>query len=151
MTHEPQTTTDEKERKTVTADADDLVFALEMNATHSADDRVLAVPQRDGASAKVRRKFTGTERYSNPSTAPAHIRPEWFIEDGFERPPKRSQVDTDWLDVPERIDERDEDDRQRIDDAHAELMDTWKTDVRGMLTGDHEFEAKDTAFKLMIE
>jgi hypothetical protein len=134
------TTADEQIEATVSVD--DVVFALKMNATHGADDRVIAVPQRDGATASIRRAFRGSERYSNPESAPIHIRPEDLVEDGFTAPPTRHQVDTTHIDVPEYEHERTDEDEQRIDEAHEVLLDTWETDVRGMISTEHEFTAK---------
>lgn len=143
------TTTDDSKQITATVAVDDVVFALQMNATHGADDRVIAVPQRDGAVASVRRAFSGSERYSDPQNAPVHIRPEALVEDGFERPPRRDQVDTAHMNVPELVEDRDEADEAAIDDAHDELTDVWEIDVRGMIGGDHEFEQKGCQITLI--
>jgi hypothetical protein len=130
--------TDEQIEATVAVD--DVVFALKMNATDGADDRVIAVPQRDGAEASVRRAFRGSERYSNPSTAPVHIRPENLVEDAWMNPPERHEVDTTAIDVPALAEDRTEADEEQVDTAHLELIDHWEKDVRGMVSGSHEFE-----------
>lgn len=131
-----------------TVDVDDVVFALKMNATNRSDDRVIAVPQRDGAQAKVRRAFRGSERYSNPSSAPVHIWPEALVEDAWNSPPRRVDVDTTYMPVPELAEDRDEDDEGLIDEAHDVLVDDWETDVRGMIKNTHEFQAKGCKIEL---
>jgi len=135
------TTADEQIEASVSVD--DVVFALEMNATHGADDRVIAVPQRDGATASIRRAFRGSERYSNPSAAPVHIRPEDLVEDAWTAPPTRGQTASNMhIDVPDERRDRTDEDEQRIDEAHEVILDDWEASVRGMIASEHEFTAK---------
>lgn len=136
---------------TATVSVEGVVSALKLNDTNGVDDRVIAVPQRDGAEASIRPAFTGTERYSNPESAPVHIPPESLVEDAWTRPPRRSHVDLGHMDVPELVEERSEADEERIDEALDVLMDNWKTDVRRMIERDHEFKAKDTEITLRGE
>ena len=131
---------DDVEQITVTVDVDDVIFALEMNATDGADDCVIAVPQRDGAEASIRRAFRGSERYSNPSQAPIHIRPEALVEDPFTRPPTRGQIDCWAIGVPELQRDRDEDDEAALDEAHEVLIDEWEDNIARMIAGEHSFD-----------
>lgn len=133
----------------MTVPVDNVVTALAYNATHGIDDRVIAVPQRNGATATIRRTFRGNERYSSPQSAPVHIKPESLVEDSWTRPPRRSQIDSVAIDVPELPKDRDEEDEQRIDEAHDVLMDDWRRDVRGMIQDEHEYESKGCQITLI--
>lgn len=143
-----EATTDELDEIEVTVDVDSVVKALELNATHGVDDRVIAVPQEDGAKAKIRRAFRGTERYSNPETAPVHVRPDYLVEDAFSQPPER-RMTADAIDVPDIIENRDEADEELIDEQHEMAIKQWKCDVRRMIEGKHEFEAKGNKITLV--
>jgi len=125
---------------TVTVDVDAVVFALKMNDTGGADDRVIAVPQNDGGEASIRRAFRGSERYSNPEQAPIHIRPEALVEDPFTRPPTRGQIDCSAIGIPELPRDRDEDDEAALDEAHEVLVDEWEVNIAGMIAGEHSFD-----------
>jgi hypothetical protein len=146
------TNADEKAQIEATVDVADVLFALKMNATHGADDRVIAVPQRDGSEAKIRNAFRGSERYSNPESAPVHIKPEGLVEDGFKQPPERHQVREfvrDEFDAPANVDEWDDDLMAEYDNAHEQQMEVWETDVRGMIEAEHEFEGKGNKITLI--
>lgn len=132
-----------------TVPVDKVLFALKMNATNGANDRVIAVPQRDGARAKIRYSFSGSKRYENPESAPVHIRPESLVEDSWTRPPRRRDVDFLAIDVPKAERKRDEEDEQRIDEAHDSLMDYWRRDVRKMIQDRHECELKGCQITLV--
>jgi hypothetical protein len=125
-----------------------VVSALMINDTNGADDRVIAIPQRDGTTAKIRRAFRGSERYSNPESAPVHITPESLVDEGWTRPPRRDQVDYVAIDVPKVAHKRDEEDEQRIDEAHDVMIDVWRTDICGMIQDEHEYEAKGCSITL---
>jgi hypothetical protein len=137
--------------KSITAivGVDDVVFALKMNATIGADDRIIAIPQRDEATAQIRNGFTGSERYPNPESAPVHIRPESLVNDPWTQPPRRGQIDCVAIDVPEERRDRDDEDEQRIDEAHDVLMDDWEKFVRDLIQGEHEFEGKNCQITLV--
>lgn len=142
-------TSDEQTAISATVPVDTVLFALTMNATNGADDRVIAVPQRDGARAKIRYSFSGSERYENPESAPVHIRPESLVEDSWTRPPRRGQIDCAAIDVPELPEDRDDEDEQRIDETHDVLMDDWRATVRGMIQDEHECEFKGCQITLV--
>jgi hypothetical protein len=134
---------------TATVSTDSVVSALKLNATHGVDDRVIAVPQRDGAEAKIRRAFQGSERYSNPASAPIHIRPESLVDNPWTRPLGRGEVDCAAIGVPEERRNRDEEDEQRIDEAHDVLIDDWKKTVRSMIQNEHDFGFKNCQITLV--
>lgn len=143
-------TDDETTVVQATIPVEKVVFALKMNATNGADDRTIAVPQRSNADAYIRRKFRGSERYSNPASAPIHIRPEALVDDGWERPPTRGEIDVTLLDVPTERRNRDEDDEAAIDEAHDVLVDNWERDVERMIAQEHEFgPVKDCTITLV--
>lgn len=140
---------DDVEQITVTVDVDDVIFALEMNDTGGADDRVIAVPQSDGGEASIRRAFRGSERYSNPSQAPVHIKPEALVEDPWTRPPNRSEADLGHLDVPDKHHERTEEEQQKVDEAEAELISVWENDAAKQIEGEHSFSGKGNDITLV--
>jgi hypothetical protein len=131
--------TDEPKQVTATVSVESVIKALEYNDTIGADDRVIRVPQRDGAEASVRRAFQGSERYANPSTAPVHLRPETLVEDAWSQPPRRSRAndhvrtehnlgpDTDMW--PEEY-------QRKADEVHEEQVDMWRQGVAGMIAGE---------------
>lgn len=143
--------TEELTEMNATVFVDDVIFALKMNGTNGADDRVIAIPQYDGAEANVRRAFRGSERYDNPESAPVRIRPESLVEDAWTRAPRRHQVDCVAIGVPKLSEERTDEQEQEIDEAHDELVDVWETDVRRMIGRDHRFESKGNKITLTGE
>jgi hypothetical protein len=134
---------------TATISVDKVVQAIQLNHTNGADDRVIAVPQRDGVQASVRRAFRGSERYSNPSQAPVHIKPELMVPKTFRRPPTRADVDKEMLDVPSERSEWDAEDEAVFDDAYEAVIDVWETDVRNMIEGEHSFSGKGVDITLV--
>jgi len=132
----------EPDTYSATVSIDSVIKALRLNATYG-DERTIAVPRKTGGSASIRRDFRGSERYENPDSAPVHINPESLVEDEWERPPTRAQVDLHALDVPQESYERDEADESRIDEALEVLRETWETDVRGMVRGESTVELRD--------
>jgi len=131
----------EAEQITATVPVSAVVKALKLNDTNGADDRVIAVPQRDGTEANIRRAFQGTERYSNPSTAPVHIRPESLVERGFKRPPRKHQVRDfirDEHNAPEHVEQWGDELMQKYDETHDAQLEYWEKDVRRMIAGEHE-------------
>lgn len=132
------------EQYSATISIESVVKALELNATHGVDDRVIAVPRKTGGTAKVRRAFKGTERYANPQTAPVHIRPESLVDEGWERPPERHTVDLAAIDVPADESDRTDEDEDRIDEVYQnQVVEVWRTDVRGMVRGESTVELTD--------
>jgi hypothetical protein len=132
-----------------TVPVEKVVSALRMNATDGVGERVIAIPQRDGTTAQIRRAFRGSERYSNPRGAPIHISPESLVDDGWTRPPRRGQVDHTAIGVPSVARKRDDEDEQRIDEAHDVMMDVWRSDVSGMIQDEHEYAYKGCRITLV--
>jgi hypothetical protein len=124
-----------------TVDVDDVIFALKMNNTNGADDRVIKV-SRSGGEATIRRAFRGSERYANPANAPIHIRPESLVEDPWTRMPTRGEVDIGVLDVPAERHKRDDADEAKIDEAFEEILSVWEWDARRQATGEHEIDTE---------
>jgi len=143
------TTSDELTDVTATIAVEKVVKALKLNDTPDVDDRVIAVSQSEDATATIRTAFRGTERYSNPSAAPVHIRPEELVEDEFSHVPRRSQVDHVALDVPKRRAEWTEEDKEAVEEAHEVLLNVWETDVSGMIEGAHEVVDKGCQITLV--
>jgi|APHM01.1.fsa_nt_gi hypothetical protein len=137
MAQQPTADDDSIESVTVTFSVEKAMFALKMNDTNGADDRTIAAPQRDGAPAVIRRKFTGTERYSNPETAPVHLSPERLVDKGFEQPPRQSQTADAIPEIPP-IEQRTEEDEKLLEEEHDVAVEHWETDVARMLAGEHE-------------
>lgn len=139
-----QNPTDESaEQINATISVDSVVKSIKLNNTDGVDDRVIAVP-RHGGTAKVRRAFQGSERYSNPSSAPIHIGPGELVEDEWRSMPTRADVDTLNMDIPdERADWTDEDE-EAYEEAYDAIIDVWETDVRGMVEGRHEIDAEES-------
>ena len=137
MTHN----TTEAEQITVTVPVSNVVKALGLNDTNGVDDRVIAVPQRDGASASIRRAFQGTERYSNPSAAPVHIRPESLVEEGFKRPPQYHFA-RDWVrdeyNLSEHADKWEDKWHDKVEEVHDTQLEVWESNIRSMIKGKHE-------------
>jgi hypothetical protein len=124
-----------------TISVDSVVTALEWNATHGADDRVIAVPRKQDGEASVRRDSRGSERYGNHGLAPVYIRPEDLVDDGFERPPTRGSVEL--ADVPREPYERTDEDEDRISQALGRLIEVWRSDVRSMARAGSTVELYD--------
>ena len=140
---EQTTASDEAQNEiTATVSVESVLKAIELNATDGVDDRVIAVPQRDGAEASIRRAFRGSERYSNPAQAPVHISPESLVEPEFRRPPIRADVDKRMMDIPNEKSEWTDEDEEAFEDAFEVLIDVWEKDVRGMIEGEHSFTGK---------
>ncbi len=141
MSEQPDDTTNGEYRNvTATISVDTVLKALEYNDTVGVDDRVVRVPQKDGAEASVRRAFQGSERYANPDSAPVHVRPEKLVEPAFAQPPRRSRandyVRTEYdLDGP--VSTWAQKYQRKADAAHEEQVDVWRKDVRGMIEGEH--------------
>lgn len=134
---------------TVTVDVDKVLKSIQLNATHGVDDRVIAVPQRDGASASIRRAFRGSERYSNPAQAPVHIRPQDLVEREWRQPPTRADVDTVHMDIPDDKSKWTDEDKAAVDEAYEVVVDMWETDARGMIKGEHSFTGKGNDITLV--
>jgi len=132
-----QTTDDGVKSVEVTVPVEKVVKALHLNATNGVDDRTIAAPQRDGATAQIRRRFRGSERYDNPQTAPIHVNPRHLVDEGFERPPRRGQTANAVPEIPP-VEQRTEDDEALLDEQHEIAVDVWETDVRGMIEGSHD-------------
>jgi len=143
-------TNDEAQTKiTVTVDVDSVLKAIQLNHTDGVDDRVIAVPQKDGAEASIRRAFRGSERYSNPSQAPVHIKPEALVESEFRRPPIRGDVDKEMMDIPNEKSEWTDKDEQAFEEAFETHIDVWENDVRGMIEDEHSFSGKGNDITLV--
>lgn len=144
-----QNASESVESVTVTVPVEQVVRALKMNNTNGADDRVIAAPQRDGAEATVRPSFQGSERYSNPSAAPIHVRPQALVEDGFEKPPTRAEVVSALPDMP-GYDRRSDEEQERLDEEHEHAVEFWEQDVTSMAAGEThvgEFKGVDLTIK----
>jgi len=126
------------EQITVAVSVDSVISAIKKNDTAGVDDCVIAIPQTDGGSASIRRAFRGSERYSNPSAAPVHIRPEYLVEREFRAPPERWMVDTNMMDIPDSRADWSSEDEQKYQEAHERMVEVWETDVRAMVEGEHE-------------
>ena len=147
---EQATASDEAQNEiTATVSVESVLKAIELNATDGVDDRVIAVPQRDGAEASIRRAFRGSERYSNPEQAPVHISPESLVEPEFRRPPIRADVDKRMMDIPNEKSEWTDEDEEAFEDAFEVHIDVWEKDVRGMIEGEHSFSGKGNDITLV--
>ena len=135
----------------VSISVDKVLKAIQLNATHGVDDRVIAVPQRDGSTASIRRAFRGSERYSNPESAPVHIYPQALVEDAWRQPPTRADVDTDMMDVPDDKGKWSDEDEAAVDEAYEVIVDVWEKDTRGMIEGEHSFTGKGNDITLVGE
>jgi len=122
---------------TLVVGPDQIMKAIKLNCTHGVDDRVVrAFRPFDGGeiNTDVRRAFRGSERYSNPATAPMHIQPELFVsESEFRQMPLREVVDVDMMDIPNLIDDRSEEDQEKFEEAYDEVLEVWERNIRGML------------------
>ena len=134
---------------TVAVSIEKVLKAIQLNHTDGVDDRVIAVPQKDGAEASIRRAFRGSERYSNPSQAPVHIKPEAMVEREFRRPPIRGDVDKEMMDIPNEKSEWTDEDEQAFEQAFETHIEVWETDVRGMIEGEHSFTGKGNDITLV--
>jgi len=143
-------TTDEAQKEiTATVSVESVLKAIELNHTDGVDGRVIAVPQRDGSEASIRRAFRGSERYSNPSQAPVHIKPEALVEREFRRPPIRADVDKEMMDIPNEKSEWTDADEQAFEEAFEVHIEVWEKDVRGMIEGEHSFSGKGNDITLV--
>jgi hypothetical protein len=140
MSQNGHATTDDSSdnQPTMTVNADSIIRCLKMNDTIGVDDRIIRVfqPYNGNVGTDVRREFRGSERYSNPEAAPAHVPPRNFLPEversAFATPPRRHEC-TGWIDVPELSEDRDEEDEERLDEAYEEALNVWENDVQRML------------------
>jgi DNA-binding CsgD family transcriptional regulator len=119
-----------------------VIDALLLNSLNGIEQTIL-VPREVGGSASIQRGFSGSEQYVNPDSAPVHIKPERLVEDGWERPPTRADVDLKALDVPEDAAARDWTDGALVDEAFERLRKNWTTNVRRMVRGDTTVKLRD--------
>ena len=121
---------------TITIDPDTIIKCMKLNDTIGVDNRVIRLFKPFSGSIKtdVHREFKGTERYSNPKSAPMHVAPEVFVaEEEFRSIPYRDMVDVHALDIPEDIDDRSDEEQELFNEAYDEVLDVWESDVRMML------------------
>jgi len=133
--------TDELKQVTATVSVESVIKALEYNNTIVVDDRVIQVPQTDGAEASIRRAFQGSERYANPSSAPVHVRPERLVKPAFTEPPRRSRandhVRTEY-DLDGAVATWEQKYQRKASKAHEEQVNMWRQDVASMIAGEHD-------------
>jgi len=128
--------TQSKSPGTIVVSKDQIVKCLKLNDTIGVDNRVIRLfkPFDGEIKTDVHREFKGSERYSNPKSAPLHVNPAEFVSGKeFSHVPDRSLVDTQAAGVPELVDDRSDKEQEIFNEAYKEVIDVWERDVRGSL------------------